>query len=329
LQNRLELEEDEELNYVSLGKYGKEKNNPFAELRKQKEKNKEDVSDEPKVAVIYAYGAIQSGKGDSETIGSESVSGAIREAREDSTVKALVLRVNSPGGSALASDVIWREMVLANEQMPVIVSMGDVAASGGYYIACASDKIYASPNTITGSIGVFGIIPNMKDFWNNKLGITFDGVYTNAHTGYANGTRALDDYEFSVIQQSVEDIYDDFIGKVADGRGLTKEEVDAIGQGRVWSGIDAKEIGLIDEFGGLDEAIADAASMAELGEDYEVRTYPEEESKFSFLLDMQTRAKTWFAKEYMGEFYGQYKTIENIKNFEGTQARLPYNFVIY
>ena len=180
----------------------------------------------------------------------------IKKARRDETVKAVVLRINSPGGSALASDVIWRELILTRAQKPLIVSMGNVAASGGYYIACCADKIFASPNTITGSIGVFGILPNTENMFREKLGVTFDRVNTNSNSDLGSITRSLSNKEYKVIQQGVDEIYDDFITKVADGRKkLSKAEVDSIGQGRVWTGKDALKLGLVDELGGLEDAL--------------------------------------------------------------------------
>ena len=226
-----------------------------------------------KVAVIYASGNILPGKGGEQTIGSAGMSEAIRQARLDSSVKAIVFRINSPGGSAMASDVILREIKLAAKEKPVIASMGDVAASGGYYIACAADLIIASPTTITGSIGVFGMIPNMQNFFNQKLGITFDNVKTNELADLATITRPLTQTEKNLIQEEIERVYETFIGHVASGRNIPVTTVDELGQGRVWSGAEARSIGLIDEFGGLSHAIEKAVEMAGL-ETYRVVEYP-------------------------------------------------------
>ncbi len=196
------------------------------------------------------------------------------DARKDDKVKAIVLRVNSPGGSALASDVIWRETQLIKEAgKPFVVSMGDLAASGGYYIACGADKIYANATTITGSIGVFGIIPNMQSLFEDKMGITFDRVQTNAEGGIITGTHPLTTLEREMLEETVTEIYDDFTSLVAEGRGMTQARVDSLGQGRIWTGLQAKENGLVDEIGDLDDAIAEAARMANM-EDYRTKDFP-------------------------------------------------------
>ncbi|RMG81872.1 MAG: signal peptide peptidase SppA, partial [Bacteroidetes bacterium] len=304
------------LHFVSLGKYAKSVKKP----RKRKQ---------PKIAVIYALGSIESGEGDEETIGSDRIAAAIRKARKDSTVKAVVMRVNSPGGSALASDVIWREVVLCKKEKPFIVSMGDVAASGGYYISCAADKIFADPTTVTGSIGVFGLIPNTQNFFKNKLGVNFDRVTTNAHSDMMTIFRPLDNFEKRKIQMSVENVYNTFLTRVAEGRGMTKEEVDNIGQGRVWSGIDAKEIGLIDDFGSLNDAIAYAAEKAEL-EDFKIYELPKQEDPFEkFLKDLTEDLEAVVYSSVIGkENWNTIESIENLKEKDRIQARLPFGFAV-
>jgi protease IV len=321
LSEKLNIEDEDKMNTMTLGKYADAgRSNKKIDVKK--------IGKKDKIAVVYAVGSIESGEGDSETIGSERISKAIREARKDSSVKAVVLRVNSPGGSALASDVIWREVVLTKESKPVVVSMGDVAASGGYYISCAANKIYADPTTVTGSIGVFGMLPNMKNFFNNKLGITFDVAKTNAHADMGTFSRKLDDYEFLKIQESVEQIYDDFIGKVAQGRNMTKEQVDEIGQGRVWSGIDALRLGLVDELGGIEKAVAEAALLANLT-DYKTVDYPKQKDPFEEILaSFSVETETYFAKKTLGQNYGLYKQVMNIQKMEGVQARIPFAFEI-
>jgi protease-4 len=279
-----------------------------------------------KIAVIYAVGEIQSGEGNDETIGSDRIAGAINSARKDSTIKAIVFRVNSPGGSALASDVIWREATLASDEKPFVVSMGDLAASGGYYIACAADKIYAEPNTITGSIGVFGVIPNTQKLLNDKIGIHFDGVKTNEHADIMEISKPLSQVEYKLIQQNVDDIYESFIGKVADGRNLRTTYVDSIGQGRVWTGLDALENGLVDEIGGLDQAIEWAAEQAEL-EDYRIKELPLmknpiEEIFESFGAEAQAKAIQNMVTNY--ELLEQFKYMQSVMNMKGVQARLPF-----
>jgi protease-4 len=304
---------------VSLGKY----------LRTAEEK-KEDGDAKTKLAVIYAEGGITSGDGD-DGIGSTSLSATIREAREDSAVKAIVLRVNSPGGSGLASEVIWREVKLAAEAKPVVVSMGDVAASGGYYISCPATKIYAEPTTITGSIGVFGLIPNMQGFFKNKLGITFDGAKTHEYADMMTVSRPLTETERRMMQQWVDDFYDGFVERVAEGRKLTTAQVDSIGQGRVWTGTDAKERGLVDELGGLEDAIRAAATLAGIS-DYRKVELPEQEDFLQKLLkDLNTETKAWVAREYLGEdakLLKEYQRAREAKEQTGIVARMPYDLII-
>ena len=317
LANLMEQENYDDVNFISLKKYNKVKN-----------ENARDKFKKEKVAVIYAQGEIMPGEGSETVIGSERISKAIRKTRKDEKVKAIVLRVNSPGGSALASDVIWREMKLANEEKPVVVSMGDVAASGGYYIACASDKIYASPNTITGSIGVFGMMPNFEELMTDKIGLTFDQVKTNKFADIGSSNRPLTQEEYDIIQKGVVDVYNTFTSKVAEGRDMSQENVDDIGQGRVWSGTNAMDINLIDEYGGLEAAVAGAAELAEL-EDYRIYELPEQKDPFQELLEqLEGDMQTSWIKYQLGDQYKYYKTIQDIKHLKGVQARMPYQFVI-
>jgi protease-4 len=317
LTRLMEKDTYKDVEFISLKKYNRVKNENAREKFKKE-----------KIAVIYAQGEIRSGEGSETVIGSERISVAIRKARLDDKVKAIVLRVNSPGGSALASDVIWREMSLAKAEKPIVVSMGDVAASGGYYIACDADKIYASPNTITGSIGVFGILMSFEELYTEKLGITFDQVKTNKFADLGTTTRPLTEDEYNIIHQGVVDIYHTFTSKVASGRNMSQENVDAIGQGRVWSGTNAMEINLIDEYGGLEDAINGAAELAEL-EDYRVYELPEQKDPLQEILkgleeDMQT---SW-TKHQLGNQYKHYKTLQELQHLKGIQARMPYQFVI-
>ncbi len=294
----------------------------FIDLKKYIKSAKPSIStDKNKIAVIYANGEIVGGEGNENIIGSERISGAIRQARLDDQVKAVVLRVNSPGGSALASDVMWREIVLTKKVKPVIVSMGDVAASGGYYIACAADVIVAEPTTITGSIGVFGILFNAQKFFNNKLGITFDQVKTGKYADLGDYTRALTESERFIIQNEVNRIYEDFTQKVALGRNMPIEKVKNIAEGRVWSGIDAKRIGLIDEFGNTDTAIAIAAKKAKLSS-YRVISLPEIEDPFKKLMrNLSTEAKIYFMPEEYKALLPYAKTLDIINNNKGIQTR--------
>lgn len=288
-----------------------------------------DKMKKDRVAVVYAVGDIESGEGDDQTIGSDRIAKALRDAREDEKVKAIVLRVNSPGGSALASDIIWRETELIKKSgKPFVVSMGDYAASGGYYIACSADKIFANTNTITGSIGVFGIIPNMQKLWNEKLGITFDQYKTNAHADLMDTNKPLDEVQMKAMQQMVTNIYGDFIGKVAAGRKLTVEQVDSIGQGRVWSGEDAKAIGLVDEIGDLDAAVAAAAQMAGLS-DYAPKEFPKMKSPFEDLIkELGGDTEEALLKKTLGTNYELFKRASEITSWTGVQARMPYIFDI-
>jgi protease-4 len=281
-----------------------------------------------RIAVVYANGDIMGGEGDENTIGSETVSRALRKAREDDKIKAVVLRVNSPGGSALASDVIWREVVLTKKVKPIMVTMGDYAASGGYYIACAADSIFAEPNTITGSIGVFAILPNMKGFFNEKLGLTFDGVKTSEFADLGNISRPLTETEKLILQKEVNRTYNDFTKRVADGRKISQQYVDSIGQGRVWTGEQAVKLGLVDRIGHIEDAIKAAAKKAKIKE-YRIVNYPEKKDGLLGFLDKSgENIKTYFVKQELGDSYIHYKNIKEITQMKGIQAKMPYNLVI-
>ena len=319
LRNLLGIGKKEKINSISLQKY-----------TSVPDKTKKIHKTKDKIAVIYALGEIVSGKGDDETIGSDRISEAIRKARLDSAVKAIVLRVNSPGGSALASDVIWREVDLSKKTKPVVVSMGDVAASGGYYIACAATRIVADPTTLTGSIGVFGLIPNLKGLYNNKLGVSFDNVKTNNYADIGSTYRPLTKSEENIYQTSVENIYETFITHVAEGRGMTKEKVDSIGQGRVWNGVDAIKMGLIDEFGGLEKSIEIAAKLAKI-EEYKIQSLPAQKDPFTQIMEELSGESTdqTILKNKLGELFEFYNYIQYVKNAKGVQARIPYTIKIY
>ena len=301
----------EKLNIISLSKYSKTK------------ADKKEISRD-KIAIIYATGEIKSGKGNEQSIGSETIAKAIKQAREDKRVKAIILRINSPGGSALASDVIWRETILAKAEKPLVVSMGDYAASGGYYIACAADSIVANPTTLTGSIGVFGVIPNFSKFYKNKLGITIDTVNTSKYADMGIN-RPLSTFEKNKIQKSVETIYTTFITHVGEGRGMSTTAVDEIGQGRVWSGYDAKKIGLIDVYGGLEKAIEIAALLAKV-EDYRLISLPRKKDPFSELVlefgNSGTISDIILAK--FGFKTDLTKPIEHLLKSDIIQARVPF-----
>ncbi|NOX46900.1 MAG: signal peptide peptidase SppA [Chlorobi bacterium] len=282
-----------------------------------------------KIAVIYASGNIVQGEGETNNIGGDKIARAIRNARLDKSIKAIVLRVNSPGGDALASDIILREVNLAKEEKPVVVSMGNLAASGGYYISCGADKIFASPSTITGSIGVFGVIPNLEKFFNNKMGITFDGVKTNENADFISATKPLTKYQYDLIQMEIERVYSTFLKHVAKGRNMTTEQVDEIGQGRVWSGSDAMEIGLIDEFGGLDEALEEAKDLANL-EDYRIVELPKQKEPIEQIMDdLMGKTRIKLLQNELGSNYKYYRFLKEVENMNGIQARLPFEVEIY
>ncbi|NOR87150.1 MAG: signal peptide peptidase SppA [Bacteroidales bacterium] len=289
---------------------------------------KETETAKDRIAVIYAAGEIKGGKGDDTFIGEENIRKALIKAREDKRVKAIVLRVNSPGGSALVSDLIWREVVLTKEEKPVVVSMGNVAASGGYYISCAADYIIADPTTITGSIGVFGLIPNTGKMMTKKLGITFDEASTNENANFISTFKTLSPYQREVIQNSVERVYDSFISKVAEGRNMAKEDVDRIGQGRVWTGSQALKIGLIDELGGLETAIAKAAELGET-EKYKIKSLPVQKDPIQEILESMTgQSSDVMLKYYLGENYKYVQMFDGIENRDIIQARLPFEMII-
>ncbi|GAB3930390.1 signal peptide peptidase SppA [Mucilaginibacter myungsuensis] len=285
----------------------------------------ETTSAKDRIAVVYASGEIAGGEGDDNSIGSEGVSRALRKARNDKNVKAVVLRVNSPGGSSLASDVIWREVKLTHDSKPIIVSMGDYAASGGYYIACAADSIVAQPNTITGSIGIFAILPNMQKLFNDKLGITFDGVKTGRYADLGETSRPLTPEERAILQNQVNRGYDDFTKHVADGRKKSQEYINSIGQGRVWTGTQALKLGLVDRLGNINDAINIAAKKAKLS-DYKIVNYPEQKSFFNkFGQGFSAEVKTRMLKSELGDNYQVYEQVKGItKMMRAPQARMPY-----
>lgn len=316
LSKRLKTDADDDINFVSFGKYAKAVN--FTKS-----------GSSGKINIIYAQGDIVDGKGEKDQIGSDDFVKLIRKARLDDDVKAIVFRVNSPGGSAMASEAIWREITLAKKKKPVVVSMGDYAASGGYYISCAADSVFANETTITGSIGVFSVLANMKDFFNNKLGITFDGVKTAPYADLGSVSRPLTDPEKRFMQASIDTIYATFKMRVADGRKKDTAYIDSIAQGRVWIGNRAIGIGLVDRTGTLQDAVNCAARMAKIT-DYRTREYPEQKSWFEQLTDQSYSAEGQqkaLAKE-IGQH--QYLLLQKAKQLSETinipQARLPFDF---
>lgn len=319
LKEKAGLGDDDKLEMVSLKKYA---------FNKEAKKEEEEASKD-KVAVLFAEGGIVDGEGELDEIGSGRFVKAIQKIRKDDNIKALVLRVNSGGGSALASDVILRELELANEKMPVIVSMGDVAASGGYYISSGADTILAEPNTITGSIGVFGILPNVQGLMNNKLGITFDRVQTGKYSDLGSLTREMREDEKEIIQQGVDRVYMTFKQCVSKGRGMTVEYVDSVGQGRVWTGVQAKNLGLVDVLGGLDDAVKIAANKAGL-ESYELKQFPAtEDFKEQLMKSLTGEVKMRIFKSLATEEFKLYQKLEELNNWKGTQARIPFEIEVY
>ena len=321
LADKAGTNEEGEVELVPFKKYA---------LKMTKEERILSKLEDPNIAVIFAEGEIVDGTGETGQIGGTTFSNLIRDARTDENIKGVILRINSPGGSALASDIIWREVVLTKAVKPIVVSMGDVAASGGYYIACAADTIYAQPNTITGSIGVFGIIPYLGEMFKNKLGVTFDRVQTNQHA-VLSLTKRLEEDELTLIQEGVDDIYEDFISKVGAGRGMTNAEVDSIGQGRVWAGTDALEIGLIDAYGGLQDAIDDVVGRAEIPTDsVTIKYYPEmkEEPYLEILEQLEGESISVQQSQIEAQLFDIYTYLKTVSTTTSFQARLPYLYWI-
>ncbi len=315
IKKKLGIKQKDDLNIIKAGNYAS-----YAEDKKQ--------DHGAKIAVIYAVGEIMDGEGDDETIGSVTLSKAIAKAREDKNVKAIVLRVNSPGGSSLASDIIMHEIVLCKGVKPVIVSMNDVAASGGYYISAMADSIIAMPNTITGSIGVFGLFPNMQSLLNDKMGITFESVKTGQYSDFGRVDRPLTEVDRLYLQNMVNRIYSDFTTVVENGRHLDSTSVEKIAQGRVWTANDALSNKLIDSYGGINDAIKIAAYKAKLTK-YSVVDYPKQDDPFKKLLGGNANAmmENKMAGE-LGIFYNYYKTLQTSVKAQGFQMRLPFNFTI-
>jgi protease-4 len=315
LQKKTEAKSIDDIEFVSINK--------MVDVKDTRDKSGKD-----KIAIIFAEGEIVDGQGKEGQVGSIEFSKAIRKARLDDKVKAVVLRINSPGGSALASETIWREVMLTKKVKPVIASMGNVAASGGYYIAAPCDTIVASPNTITGSIGVFGLFFNAKQLVNN-IGVTVDTVKTNPFADIMTSSRAVTAQESEVIQREVERIYDNFITRVSEGRKISKANVDSIAQGRVWSGADAKRIGLVDIFGGLDKAIEIAAKKAGLTK-YRIQELPYIEDPIQkFIKELGGDSEQAIIKKTLGDSYRYYQQIEHLRAMKSYQARLPYELEVY
>ncbi len=320
MKEKLGVEEEDDLESVSLKSY---KDAPAKE-KKEYSKNK--------VAVIYAMGSVVDGNAGEGYISSERISKAIRKARRDKSVKAIVLRINSGGGSGSASDVIHREVMLAAKEKVVVASMGDVAASGGYYIAAPADTILAGPGTITGSIGVFGLFPNVQKLMNDKIGVTTDVVKTNENSNILTAMDPLDPNERVIVQKMIDDFYVKFVTIVAEGREKSYDEIDAIAGGRVWAGSNALELGLIDMYGGLEKSIEVAAEMAGL-EDYRVESLPRLEDPMAAIMKQLTgssMARTdRILRRELGMGYRHYRKIQDIQKMHGIQAIMPYDIELH
>ena len=292
--------------------------------------SKSNSSAKEKIAIVYADGTIIDGEGEGGSyLGSKSFAESMQKVRDDKNIKAVVLRVNSPGGSAVASDVMWREIEITKKLKPVVVSMGDYAASGGYMISCNASKIYAQPNTLTGSIGVFLIVPEISGFMNNKLGITFDTASTSAHADFPSITRSFNEREAQILQDGVDSTYLHFKQMVADGRHMTVDQIEAIAQGRIWIGVKAKEIGLVDEIGGIDEAIAGAKELAGLKE-YKIVEFPKQEETMleSVITGLTDETEAKIKSEQLGILYPHYQAVEQLLDRPVIQARLPYDLIV-
>lgn len=309
LKSKLGIDKKEDLNIVNIATYA--------------DGIKSDFESSNKIAVLVADGEIKDGKSEDGTIGGDDFAEQIKKLREDDKVKAIVLRINSPGGSALASDIMWRELMVTKKEKPIIVSFGDVAASGGYFIATPAERIFAQPNSITGSIGVFGLIPNIKNMLNDKLGVTTDQVEINKHGAFNLVTNPFDEEERNVIQHNIERTYAQFKQRVADGRKMDTAAVEKIAQGRVWTGNQAIANGLVDEIGTLDDAIKYAAKKANL-KDYRIKLYPQEKSLQEQIAESFGAAKQNMIKEELGQTYPVYKTLKMLENTATVQMRLPY-----
>ena len=283
-----------------------------------------------KIAVVFANGEIDNGEGNRENIGSESLSKQLRKLRTDDGIEAVVLRVNSPGGSSLASDVIWREVMKTSEVKPIIASLSDIAASGGYYMAMACDSIVAQPMTITGSIGAYSMHFSAKELLEDKVGITTEVVKTGPLSDIFTVARPFTDYEVQMFQKSANETYQTFISKAADGRDMTIDDIDAVASGRIWSGSQAKDNGLVDALGGLDTAVSLAAQAAGLEDgDYRVRYYPPQKSFWEQLIsDLGGGFEESRMEAKLGKFYPLVQKIKNIQNYQGLQTRLPFDIVI-
>ena len=321
IENVITPDAAQEVHFISIEEY--------SEYAQSKNKAKKRAS---RIAVIYAQGDILYGEGNDQVIGQGIIAKSLQEAREDNKVKAIVLRIDSPGGSALASDIIWREIEVTKKEKPVVVSMGNVAASGGYYLGVGAEKIFAEPTTITGSIGVFSTLPNINGLA-NKLGINAEQVTTHKQSLGYSFFEPMSEAYYAEAKEGIETIYDTFLQRVAEGRNLTVAQVDSMAQGRVWSGVEAMNLGLIDALGGLDDAVEAAAEIAGI-EEYGLENYPVYKTSFEEVFENLFGIPGIMSKEKMikeeigGEAYNLLQRIKNLAGQSGIQARLPYELKI-
>lgn len=316
LRSRLSIDETAKVNFIKYNKYRKSIPETYG-------------TSENEIAVIVADGTIYSGRADEGVVGSDTFTEEIRKARENKKVKAIVIRVNSPGGSFIASDMMWREITLTTKVKPVIASMSDYAASGGYYLSMGCDTIVAQPHTITGSIGIFSVLFDASGLMGNKIGITTDQVKTGEYGEMITVSRPLTDAEKNVWQTRTEEIYETFTGKAAEGRNRSKEEIKKVSSGRVWTGEQAKGKGLVDVLGGYDDAIKIAAERAGIEDSYRVKLYPRIKNFYEQLVEgLQENAKTNALKVEMGQYYPLYQQWQHVKSYNGVQARMPFEFRI-
>lgn len=315
LRGRLGLKDDAKIKFIKYNKYRKSYTDSSVPANE--------------VAVIVADGNIVMGSSDQGAVGGDAFAAEIRKARENDKVKAIVIRINSPGGSFVASDIMWREVALAAKEKPVIASMSDYAASGGYYLAMACDTIVAQPHTITGSIGIFSILFDASGLLGNKLGITFDEVKTGEYGNMVTISRPLTESEKNVWQTRTNEIYETFTRKAAEGRHMSQDDIKAVASGRVWTGIQAKDKGLVDVLGGYNDAIELAAKKAGVEGDYRVKLYPRQKAFFEALMDgIEENARVSAMKKELGSNYVYYQYWQEVKNYQGVQARMPFDLII-
>jgi protease-4 len=317
LRSKLDLKEDAKVKFIRYNKYRKSYTSAAS------------TTSSNEVAVIVADGTILPGNDDQGVIGGDAFAAEIRKARENDKVKAIVIRINSPGGSFVASDMMWREVTLAAEKKPVIASMSDYAASGGYYLAMGCDTIVAQPHTITGSIGIFSVLFDASGLLSNKLGITFDDVKTGEYGDMITISRPLTEAEKNVWQTRTEEIYETFTAKAAAGRNMSQDKLKEVASGRVWTGVQAKERGLVDVLGNFNDAIEIAAEKAGIADDYKVRFYPRQKPFFEELMEgLEENSRVSAMKTELGDNYIYYQYWQRVKSYNGTQARMPYEFII-